>query len=80
MKFTTHIEVPVTITYTVGFSGGVSVDYHEFVLGEIDFDEIAQEHYDGYCEEMEERKMDANDMLYEMRQEKYRLGGDTDVY
>ena len=34
----------------------------------------------GYCDEMEERKMDANDMLYEMRKEKYRLGGDTDVY
>jgi len=87
MKFTTYIEVPIEIEYEyekpepdVGYAGGISVQWTIPDLNEIDFEEIAWEHYEGYCDEMEERKMDANDMRYEMRQEKYRLGGDTDVY
>ena len=65
MKFTTYIEVPIEIEYEyekpepdVGYAGGISVQWTIPDLNEIDFEEIAQEHWDSWCEEYEISKQE----------------------
>ena len=72
MKFTTHIEIPVEIEYEyekpepdVGYAGGINVQWTIPDLNDIDFEEICQEHWDGWCEEQEAAKLDYYDALRE---------------
>ena len=72
MKFTHYIEVPIDIEYEyedpepdVGFAGGIHVNWTIPDLRDIDFEAIAQEHYDRWCEEEEAARLDYYDAMRE---------------
>ena len=78
MKFTTYIEVPIEIEYEyekpepdVGYAGGISVQWTIPTFDDIDFEELAHEHFLGWSEREEAMKADYYDALNETRRRVY---------
>ena len=65
MKFTTYVEVPIEIEYEyenpepdVGYAGGINIQWTIPTFDDIDFEELAHEHFLGECEREEAMKAD----------------------